>query len=223
MQKTEPTLTCVEINPAQTAQHSIIWLHGLGADGYDFVSMAEALNLPAEWAVRFVFPHAPLRPVSINQGYTMRAWYDIKSAEIDNHFDEENVLHSIRAIHALCNREIANGILPNKIVIGGFSQGALIALRSGLSFTAPLAGIAALSGYLPHAEQLLVQKPNHSVPVFIGHGTQDQVVPFVLGKITSEELQKASYSVSWHSYEGMAHSVCAKEIRDIRTWLEQIF
>lgn len=214
-------LPCIEVNPTQAAKYSLIWLHGLGADGHDFVPIVKELTLPAKLALRFVFPHAPMQAVTINQGHVMRAWFDIKSFQIDRDIDEKGIQQSIDAVKKLIEQENILGIPAEKIVIGGFSQGALIALRVGLSHDQHLAGIVALSGFLPQCEAIIAcaNPINSRLPIFIGHGTDDAIVPYILGETTAEMLKQAAYRVSWHSYNGMPHSVCEAEIRDISQWL----
>src|SRR3990167_523127 len=215
-------LPCIEINPSTPAQHGIIWLHGLGADGHDFVPIAQELKLPTHLAIRFIFPHAPIRPVTINQGQTMRAWFDIKSFQIDREIDELGIQHSIQQVETL----IAHMDLPTeKIILAGFSQGALIALRTGLNYDKRLAGIIALSGFLPHGESVIANANsiNYNLPIFIAHGMEDTLVPYMLGEMTATILKKGGYGVSWHDYAGMSHSVCAREIQDIRYWIEGVW
>jgi len=201
-------------------QHSIIWLHGLGADGQDFVPIVEELSLPV--AVRFIFPHAPQRPVTINGGYVMRAWYDIAHPSIGAHQDEEGIRASQAAIEALIAQEVARGIAPGHIFLAGFSQGGAIALHTALRQTVPLAGVLALSTYLPLAgsapDELL--QGTRITPVFMAHGSSDTIVPIGLGIASRDLLIKLGYAVEWHEYP-MQHSVCGQELRDIETWLKE--
>ncbi len=217
-------LPYIETTPKINVIGSVIWLHGLGADGNDFKPIVPELNLPANLPLRFIFPHAPLQPVTINNGYVMRAWYDIVSLKIDEHADQKGIQNSVRQLERLIENEEKRGIPAEKIVLAGFSQGAVIALATGLCFTRKLAGILALSGYLPHAEQVIAKASpaNQATPIFIGHGTEDTIVPFFLGHTTYETLKKHAYQVSWHSYP-MPHSVCASEIKDISDWLQAVF
>jgi len=207
----------IVINPPAAVSGSIIWLHGLGADGNDFVPVARQL---ANLNLRFVFPNAPMRPVTVNGGFVMRAWYDIISAQVDSHADEKGCTESVSAIRDLVAREIAGGIPANKIILAGFSQGAVISLLTGLTHPEKLGGIIALSGYLPDPEKTLREAPaaNRTTPIFLGHGTDDDLVPVSLGIRVSEALQKAKHPVSWHAYP-IGHSVCMEEILDISAWL----
>lgn len=218
-------LSCIEITPSQPALGSIIWLHGLGADGNDFVPIVQELQLPASLSLRFVFPNAPIMPVTINNGYRMPAWFDIVSMSIDQRIDQVGIHRSVKLLENLIEKEIKLGIPAEKIVLAGFSQGAVIALTTGLQYAKKLGGVLALSGYLPFAEQLVhadITKINRATPIFIGHGTQDNVVPCALGQMGYELLNKHQYSVTWHSYS-MPHSVCGSEIADIAKWLKAIF
>lgn len=215
--------SCIEINPKTTATHSIIWLHGLGADGSDFVPIVPALQLPDHLGIRFVFPHAPVMPVTVNNGYEMRAWYDIYGTNIDHRIDKEGMAKSVGLVEQLIEKEAANGISTNHIILAGFSQGAVIALLAGLRYAKPLAGILALSGYLPFADEVLqpANRVNRQIPIFIGHGSQDPIVPFWLGEAAHLTLQQADYPIEWHSYP-IQHSVSEEEVRDISKWIQRI-
>lgn len=217
-------LTCIEMGPPASPLGSIILLHGLGADGSDFVSIIQELNLPVNLPLRFVFPNAPMMPVTINNGYVMRAWYDILSLTVDRHADQAGIDASIKKIHELIQQEENRGIPSDKIILAGFSQGAVIALTTGLTYPAKLGGIIALSGYLPYQDQALQQASlsNKSIPIFLGHGTDDTIVPYALGESVFHLLQKNHYPVESHTYR-MAHSVCAEEIRDMATFLKKIY
>lgn len=199
--------------------YSIIWLHGLGADGQDFVPIVEELSLPV--AVRFIFPHAPMRPVTINGGYVMRAWYDIAGSSIGEQQDEHGIRASQQAIDALIAQEVARGIAPDHIFLAGFSQGGAIALHTALRQAVPLAGVLALSCYLPLAGSAgnEVLPGTRTTPVFMAHGRNDPVVPYGLGATSRDALVKLGYAVEWHEYP-MQHSVCEQELRDIETWLK---
>lgn len=210
----------IELSPSSPAVGSVIWLHGLGADGHDFEPIAPELNLPASLPLRFIFPHAPIRPVTINNGFAMRAWFDIYSMNINQRIDEEGITKSVSIVRNLIEHEKSLGISTKNIVLAGFSQGSVIALSTGLSYPEPLAGVIALSGFLPNAEQLIanVREYNKSLPIFIAHGNQDLVVPCMLGQITADVLTKAGYPVTWKEY-AMAHSICGEEVHDIAGWL----
>jgi phospholipase/carboxylesterase len=214
-------LDAVEIATADSASLAVIWLHGLGADGHDFVPIARELALP--FGVRFVFPHAPARPVTINGGFVMRAWFDLLSLERTGPVDEAGIRASAAAVERLIARERANGFPSDRIVVAGFSQGGAIALHAALRHAEPLAGILALSTYLPLAASLGREHApaNRSVPIWLGHGTDDPVIRLELAKASRDELTAAGYSVEWHAY-AMAHSVCPEEIADMRAWLTRI-
>lgn len=216
-------LPAIEIETGLTQpDHAVIWLHGLGADGNDFVPVVRELELPPEVSIRFVFPHAPERPISINNGYVMRAWYDIYQAAIDRQQDETGIRASQKAIDQLIQREVDRGISSKNIFLAGFSQGGAMALQAGLRQTLPLAGIIALSCYLPLAEMLDSEASvaNASIPILMMHGTYDSVVPLALAISSREKLLSAKYSLQWYEYP-MAHSVCTEEINDISRWLRR--
>ena len=203
---------------------SVIWLHGLGADGNDFAPIVPQLLRP-EWpSIRFVFPNAKVRPVTINNGYMMRAWYDIVSQEIDKRADEAGVRDSVAEIDALIARERDRGVPASRIILVGFSQGGAIALACGLRREAGVAGIAALSTYLPLAQATTTEitAAGRATPVFMAHGAQDPVVPQALGQRSREALQAMAVAVEWHSYP-MPHSVCPAEIKDLGDWLDARF
>lgn len=210
--------TPIILQTGKQAQHSIIWLHGLGADGQDFVPLAEQMELPVP--VRYIFPHAPLRPVTINGGFVMRAWYDIAAQSIDAQQDAAGIRASQSLVEALIAQEVAHGIAPRNIFLAGFSQGGAIALHTALRQNTPLAGVLALSTYLPLAEHAAseVQEQTKATPIFMGHGRSDQVVPYVLGIASRDALLKFGYAVEWREY-AMQHSVCEEELRDIAAWL----
>lgn len=200
--------------------HSIIWLHGLGADGHDFVPVVDELKLPV--AIRYIFPHAPQRPVTINGGFMMRAWYDIAEQNIDARQDSAGISASQADIEALIAQEVARGIPPQHIFLAGFSQGGAIALHTALRQTVPLGGILALSTYLPLADTLPgeMQPDALRTPIFMAHGRNDTVIPLALAVASREILQKLGCDVAWHEY-GMPHSVCPDELGDIENWLKQ--
>ena len=206
------------------ADSCVIWLHGLGADGYDFEPIVPELHLPAELNVRFLFPHAPMIPVTINQGFVMRAWYDIRSAEIASQPDEAGIRASADILNRLIDDQIAQGIPAIRIVLAGFSQGGAIVLQAGLRQTNSLAGIMALSTYLPLAETLAAEKSeaNQGIPIFLAHGSIDQVIPVDLAYTTRGQLEKAGYQLEWQEYENMPHSVSLDEINHISAWLQRV-
>jgi phospholipase/carboxylesterase len=221
----ETILSCLEINPSNPVRKCIIWLHGLGADGHDFVPIVPELHLPETLGgIRFIFPHAPIRPITINNGNEMRAWYDIASLTSNGIMDEIGIAKSVITIEKLIEKEESRGMASTDIILAGFSQGAVIAFATGLRHAKPLAGIIALSGYLPLAELASpkANAANQSIPIFIGHGTNDPIVPYSLGKVAYVTLKRAEFPVSWHSYS-MGHSVCAEEIRDISQWIQTRF
>lgn len=211
----------IETGPQPTA--SIIWLHGLGADGHDFESIVPELRLPGLSAVRYVFPHAPYRPVTINGGATMRAWYDIAIDGRGFHQDETHIRDSEQALRRLIARECERGIDSRRIVLAGFSQGAAIALHTGLRYSLPLAGIMALSMPVPLPEKIAAElnPANAQVPVFLAHGTLDHVVPFTIGEYGHRLLEQIGLPVEWHSYT-MEHTVNMDEIAHIRAWLGRV-
>ena len=199
---------------------SLIVLHGLGADGHDFVPICDELELGALGAVRFVFPHAPERPVTINGGYVMRAWYDILGTELMRREDEAGLRASQAAIAALVDRERQRGVAAQRIVLMGFSQGCAMALMTALRYPERLAGAVGLSGYLPLAGTTAAERApaNAQLPIFMAHGTQDGVVPPARGTASRDALRALGHEVQWCDYP-MAHSVCMEEIRDLNAWL----
>ncbi|CAN0376711.1 unnamed protein product, partial [Phaeothamnion confervicola] len=198
------------------------WLHGLGADGNDFVPIVQELALPP-LGIRFVFPHAPMRPVTINGGFVMRAWYDIVYQDLALKEDEHGVRQSQKSVEDLIAREQARGVPANRIVIAGFSQGGVIALQTGLRQPKRLAGVMSLSAYLPLSATLAQERnaANNDVPIFLGHGVSDNIVPMPLGIASRDQLLKLGYDVDWHQYP-MAHSVCPQELEDIGAWLTRV-
>lgn len=218
-------LPAIEIETAPNPELAVIWLHGLGADGSDFAPIVPHLGLPAGLAVRFIFPHAPAMPVTCNGGYVMPAWYDITHIDgIDRGVDEKSLGRSMQAIRDLIAHQNALGIPCHKIVLAGFSQGGAMAYSCGLTHPSALAGIIALSAYLP-APALLTDEtlaPNQRTPIFAGHGTDDDVVPRPLGRQAYEYLEKKGYGIAWREYP-MEHSVCPEEIDDIGRWLGERF
>lgn len=210
----------IELANGAAPQGTVIWLHGLGADGWDFVPIVRELALPEELELRFIFPHAPVRPVTINNGYAMRAWYDIAMADIGRLPDEAGIRQSQAQVEAFVAREKSRGIAAGRIVLAGFSQGGAVALHTGLRHTEPLAGILALSTYLPLGETLERESAdaNDRVPVFMAHGTEDPVVPLALAESSRAALAARGLAPEWHTYP-MPHSVCTEEVAAISQWL----
>ncbi len=206
---------CIEKNPQGKARYSIIWLHGLGADGNDFLPILPELRLPEDMAVRFVFPNAPMQPVSVNNGYVMPAWYDIYAMDLTARIDVEGMLRSADYLQTLIDAEVQSGIEAENIVLAGFSQGGVIALITALRSPSPLGGVMALSCYLPSA---LAIETNLRRRIFQAHGRMDDVVPYQVGLDASNRLKQQGHELEWNEYD-MAHSLCAAEIADIRDWL----
>ncbi len=217
-------LPSVTIETATNPKHAIIWLHGLGADGHDFEPIIPQLNLNSETPVRFIFPHAPAMPVTINGGYIMPAWYDIVHDSIGIKQDEAGIRTSMERIQLLIDREIIHGIPTHNIILAGFSQGGAMALHCALRQSQPLAGIIALScyGLLPEKTADERSKSSSQTPVFIGHGVHDDIVPFALGKSLLQQLTAWGHEICWNSYP-MAHSVSPLEIKHIGAWINQQF
>ncbi len=219
-------LESIEIETAPKPTATVIWMHGLGADGNDFVSIVRELDLKGAPGIRFVFPHAPVRPVTINNGHVMRAWYDISFGDLEGNTrkaDEKGVRESQAQIGQLIARENQRKIPSKNIVLAGFSQGGAIALHTGLRYPETLAGVMALSTYLPLADSFAQEATpgNAKTSVFMAHGTQDPVVPYAMGSASHARLQQAGYAVDWHEYP-MPHSVCLEEINDIGRWLGKV-
>ena len=216
------TLPAVEHETAADPRYSIIWLHGLGADGNDFAPIVPELVDPAWPPLRFVFPHAPVRPVTINNGMSMRAWYDIAAFDLNARQDEAGMRASIGEVETLIAREHSRGVPSERIVLAGFSQGGAIALAAGLRHPEKLAGIIALSTYLPLQAAFAGERSaaNATTPIFWGHGTADPVVILQRGVDSRDLLLSQGYALEWHTYP-MAHAVCAEEIDDLRHWLTQ--
>jgi len=216
-------LQCVEVQTSPSPGATVILLHGLGADGYDFVPVVRELETHGAPSARYVFPHAPTMPVTINGGYVMRAWYDILGTDLVRREDERGIRASQGMVEALIEREVARGVARSRIVLAGFSQGGAITLHTGLRQPQPLAGLIALSCYLPLAESFSKEAAAGSkgVPVFLAHGTQDPVVPHARGAASRDALKAAGYAVEWHDYP-MPHSVSAEEIRDIAAFMQRV-
>lgn len=214
------TSACVEIETAANPRHAVIWLHGLGADGHDFEPIVPPLVRP-EWPpLRFVFPHAPVTPITLNGGLPMRAWYDIAGFDLAQRQDEAGIRASIARVETLIAREVERGVPVANVVLTGFSQGGAIALAAGLRHADRLAAIVALSTYLPIAEVTAGERhaANAATPIFMGHGAFDPVVPRHLGERSRDQLREWGYHVDWHSYP-MAHQVCPQEINELADFL----
>ena len=216
-------LPVLELTTHPSPNASVIWLHGLGADGHDFVPIVKELHLPQSMAVRFIFPHAPMQPVSINNGMVMRAWYDIATENLDRKPDNQGVLQSTQAINELIADEVARGIAANRIILVGFSQGGAIALTAGTRHPETLGGIMALSTYLPMPEELATKasRANQQIPILMVHGEQDSVIPMAMAKASFGALIAQGYAVQWQQYP-MAHSVCGEEMGVISEWLQKL-
>jgi phospholipase/carboxylesterase len=213
----------VEIETGAVPAASVIWLHGLGADGHDFEPIVPELQIPAALAVRFVFPHAPVQPVTINGGARMRAWYDVYNFEGVRREDETGVRASQNRVEALIAREKGRGVTARRIVLAGFSQGGAIALQTGLRHAERLAGIMALSTFLPLAATVEkeARAANRDVPIFMAHGIYDDLIPLARGAVSRDALAAAGYRVEWHEYR-MPHAVCGEEIADVAQWLRTV-
>jgi phospholipase/carboxylesterase len=215
-------LDAIQLETGRDPERSVIWLHGLGADGRDFVPIVGELSLP-DAPIRFVFPHAPVQPVTINNGMSMRAWYDIVADNIARREDERGVRASQRLVEALIARERERGVPAARIVLAGFSQGGAIALQTSLRHAERLAGIMALSTYVPIASALEAERnaANSDVPIFMAHGTQDPIIPLAHARRSRELLERLGYPVEWHEY-AMPHSVSPQELDDIGAWLRRV-
>jgi phospholipase/carboxylesterase len=217
------TLQTLELHPGAEPAASIIVLHGLGADGTDFLPLADEIDLAQVGPVRWVLPRAPVRPVTINGGYRMRAWYDILGSDLARREDEAGLRESAALVHALVDREIARGVPAGRIVLAGFSQGCAITLLAGLRYGQRLAGLAGLSGYLPLAATTAAERhgANADVPVFIAHGRNDGIVPLARGEAARDALRGLGHDVEWHDYP-MEHSVCIEEVQALQSWLGRV-
>jgi len=213
----------IEIETAPNPEIAVIWLHGLGADGNDFVPLVNELDLSGLPGIRFVFPHAKTMPVTINGGYVMRAWYDISNADLSRREDEGGLRASQRDVEALIAREKARGIPASRIILAGFSQGCAMTLQTGMRHPEKLAGMLCLSGYLPLAGVAAAERSEESLatPVFMAHGTHDNVVPFVRAQQSAQVLKELGYQVEWREY-AMQHSLCLEEVQDISAWLRKV-
>lgn len=218
---TTNNLPYVEVNCDGAHDAVVIWLHGLGDSGNGFAPIVPELHIPAEFKIRFVFPHAPIRNVTINNGMPMRAWYDIKTLDFNHRADVEGVVESAKMVEDLVEKEIAHGTPSHRILLAGFSQGGVIALHLGTRFSKPLAGILALSTYMSEPEKLAEQAnpANKETQIMCAHGQQDEVVPMFLGNAAYKVLKANDYNVVWHEYP-MQHNVCPQELADISKWIQ---
>ena len=214
-------LPYVEVNPKSHIKATVIWLHGLGDSGNGFAPIVPELRLPDELGIRFVFPHAPMRPITINNGMTMRAWYDITSLDFNQRADSQGVNESSIFVKALIEQEMAKGVPANKIVLAGFSQGGVIALNLGTRLEHSLAGIMSMSSYMSEPEKLSSEAhdANKQTPIFVAHGTHDDVVPVFMGNAAFKVLESNGYQATWHEY-AMQHNVCNQQLNDISAWLQ---
>lgn len=219
----DTALQTLALDPGTEPRATVVILHGLGADGTDFLPVADELKLDAVGPVRFIFPRAPVRPVSINGGAPMRAWYDIRDADLARREDEAGLRASMQLVQQLIEREVARGVPARRIVLAGFSQGSAITLGAGLRHPERLAGLAGLSGYVPLADTTLAERhaANHDTPVFLAHGRSDGVVPLARGAAGRDLLQSLGQPVEWHDYP-MEHSVCMEEVQALNQWLLKV-
>ncbi|MGV3590715.1 MAG: alpha/beta hydrolase [Gammaproteobacteria bacterium] len=210
----------IEIEPATPATASIIWLHGLGANGHDFEPIVPELRLPQELAIRFIFPHAPQMPVTVNNGFVMPAWYDIHEFGTERKFNAAQLLASALAVHALIDREVERGIPADRIMLIGFSQGGAVNYQAGLTYDKPLAGMAALSTYFPTAEAIEVHPANAQLPIMICHGSSDDILPLGMAMNSKRQLERLNLAPEFYTYQ-MPHSVCPQEITDISAFIQK--
>ena len=217
------SLETIELHPAGDAVASVIILHGLGADGTDFLPMCDQLDLTSIGPVRYLLPRAPVRPVTINGGHRMRAWYDVLGAQLDKREDETGLRATMRQVQQLIDREVARGVPARRIVLGGFSQGCAMTLLAGLRYPQRLAGLLGMSGYLPLASSTAADRhaANADVPVFLAHGQRDGVIGLDRAVASRDALAKLGYQVEWHEYP-MEHSVCMEEVEQINAWLRRV-
>ena len=216
-------LQTIEVHPGSAPRATIVILHGLGADGTDFMSFADEMKLAAIGPVRWVFPRAPERAVTLNAGHRMRAWYDILGTDLVRREDEAGLRESFAQVHALLDREVARGMPAERIVLGGFSQGCAVTLGAGLRYGHRLGGLVGLSGYLPLADRLAAERhaANQATPLFLAHGRSDGVVPLARGSAARDQLQAQGQTVEWHDYP-MQHSVCMEEVQHLQQWLLKV-
>ena len=219
---TTTSLDCIEINPGSSARWVVIWLHGLGADGHDFEALVPELRL-SHLPIRFIFPHAPMRPITINMGMVMRGWYDIVEDDLSKQVDHKGIEKSAAQLGQLIQQEIDAGIPSDHIILAGFSQGGVIVMEAGLRFEKPLAGILALSTYCPTLSTLKLVKnaANQHVPILMAHGEYDPLIPLSLAQSSRDGLKNSGFDVQWVTYP-MGHEVCLEEVAVVRQWLLDI-
>lgn len=217
------SLPCEIVEPEQSANASVIWLHGIGADGFDFVPVVPHLKLPPHLQIRFIFPHAPIRPVTCNGGYEMRAWYDILELSEIRKINEADLLHSVKQVEALIKAENQKGIPSERIVLAGFSQGGAVAYHTALHYPEPLAGLVALSTYMGITADIekTLSPTNKNITIKVAHGKQDDMVTERAAKLAFNLLKDQGYDIYWKSYR-MGHELCISEIRDIGRWLAEM-
>ena len=223
-EQSNAVLPCLEVETRPSPTHAVIWLHGLGADGYDFEPLVEALDVERLPAIRFVFPHAPLRAITVNNGYVMRAWYDIDTLDFTKRMEDTvSIRTSSEQLEALIARENARGIPDERIVLAGFSQGGVIALHTALRHPKPLAAVLALSTYLALSGTLAdeAHAANRDLPIFMAHGREDSVIPFTLAEQSADSLRAAGYPLTWHAYDE-GHTISMQELRDLESWLRAL-
>ena len=216
------TSDAVEVTTGANPVGSVIWLHGLGADGHDFEPIVPELRLPVDLPLRFVFPHAPVQPVTINGGMAMRSWYDIRSFDSANRADRQGLLRSSDRLESLIAQEIERGVPADRIVLAGFSQGGAVAIHTALQTQHDIAGLMALSTYMALPDDAAKAVSRRDLPIFVAHGISDPVLPLAWGRASADKLIEVGYSVDWHEYP-MAHAVCPQEIADISGWLQGVY
>lgn len=216
-----PKLNALQLDTGAEPKHTVIWLHGLGASGYDFEPLVPEFAFAKNTPVRFIFPHAPEQPVTVNGGMVMPAWYDILAMDIDRKVDVEQLKKSANLVAALVEAEIARGVPSKNIIIGGFSQGGAVAYELALSYPKPLGGLFALSTYFATADTINLSEANRNLPIFVAHGSFDPVVAETLGQAAIKRLQEMGYQPEYQSY-GMDHSLCLEEVRDMDTFLAKV-
>jgi len=214
-------LSCHQIETSPEVNASIIWLHGLGANGYDLEPIVPELQLPDTSAIRFIFPHAPSIPVTINGGLVMPAWYDITDITIDREIDHIQIMKSTKCINKLIAKEVKRGVRSHRIIIAGFSQGGALAYQVALAYPKPLAGLVALSSYFATSQTIKPSPANKSLPIMVCHGDSDPIVPEILGRNAFNTLKMLGFNAEYHSYP-MQHTICQQEVADLSRWIQSI-